>query len=212
MSWKQHCLLWDNWTIRYVLVIQYSLGCFYPSILRLRNIWNVTVVTPWRSHELKPCFSCLFCAGTPPSTEQPAGPYPFMVDSDDGRKVPVVQAYAYGKYLGYLNVTFDKNGNVVEAVGNPILLDSSIPEGMWTRNLILPAALCCNSSLVKYNVWIRTWLSFWACCSFLCRVQPVLQLNMHAFRVHFYLFKIPESPFVINQVTQYLTLCRTCFS
>lgn len=64
----------------------------------------------------------------------------------------MVQAYAYGKYLGYLNVTFDKKGNVVEAVGNPILLDNSIPEGMWTRNLILPAALCCYSGLVKYNV------------------------------------------------------------
>lgn len=56
----------------------------------------------------------------------------------------MVQAYAYGKYLGYLNVTFDKKGNVVEAVGNPILLDSSIPEGMWTRNLSLPAVLCYN--------------------------------------------------------------------
>jgi len=56
-----------------------------------------------------------------------------MVDSDDGRQVPVVQAYAYGKYLGYLNVVFDKNGNVVEAVGNPILLDSSVPEGKWPR-------------------------------------------------------------------------------
>ncbi|NWW03762.1 5NTD nucleotidase, partial [Oreocharis arfaki] len=81
--------------------------------------------------------------GTPPSTELPAGPYPFMVDSDDGRKVPVVQAYAYGKYLGHLNVTFDKKGNVVEAVGNPILLDSSIPEDehikeeveKWRENL-----------------------------------------------------------------------------
>lgn len=77
-----------------------------------------------------------------------------MVDSDDGRKVPVVQAYAYGKYLGYLNVTFDNKGNVVEAVGNPILLDSSIPEGMWTRHLSLPAAFCYNSGYihVKYNV------------------------------------------------------------
>ncbi|NXT86039.1 5NTD nucleotidase, partial [Zapornia atra] len=81
--------------------------------------------------------------GTPPSTEEPAGPYPFMVHSDDGRKVPVVQAYAYGKYLGYLNVTFDKNGNVVEAVGNPILLDSTVPEDehvkeeveRWRKNL-----------------------------------------------------------------------------
>lgn len=67
--------------------------------------------------------------GTPPSIEIPAGPYPFMVESDDGRQVPVVQAYAYGKYLGYLKVTFDPEGNVVSSTGNPILLNSSIPQG-----------------------------------------------------------------------------------
>ncbi|XP_049459033.1 snake venom 5'-nucleotidase-like isoform X2 [Epinephelus fuscoguttatus] len=66
--------------------------------------------------------------GSPPSTEVPAGPYPLMVQSDDGRQVPVVQAYAFGKYLGYLKVTFDNAGNVVNATGNPILLDSSIPQ------------------------------------------------------------------------------------
>ncbi|XP_049916995.1 snake venom 5'-nucleotidase-like [Epinephelus moara] len=66
--------------------------------------------------------------GKPPSTEVPAGPYPFMVRSNDGRDVPVVQAFAFGKYLGYLKVTFDEAGNVVKAVGNPILMDSSIPQ------------------------------------------------------------------------------------
>lgn len=67
--------------------------------------------------------------GTPPSTEVPAGPYPYMVKSDDGRNVPVVQAYAFGKYLGYLKITFDQAGNVKSAFGNPILMDSSIPQG-----------------------------------------------------------------------------------
>ena len=52
-----------------------------------------------------------------------------MVKSVDGRQVPVVQAYAFGKYLGYLKVTFDEAGNVVKSTGNPILLDSSIPQG-----------------------------------------------------------------------------------
>ncbi|XP_068608204.1 snake venom 5'-nucleotidase-like [Brachionichthys hirsutus] len=66
--------------------------------------------------------------GSPPSTEVPAGPYPYMVRSDDGRDVPVVQAYAFGKYLGYLKVTFDDAGNLINAVGNPILMDSSIPQ------------------------------------------------------------------------------------
>lgn len=54
-----------------------------------------------------------------------------MVRADDGRDVPVVQAFAFGKYLGYLKVTFDEAGNVVEAKGNPILMDSSIPQGNW---------------------------------------------------------------------------------
>ncbi|XP_063168612.1 5'-nucleotidase [Candoia aspera] len=66
--------------------------------------------------------------GTPPSNEVPAGKYPFMVTSDDGRQVPVVQAYAFGKYLGNLNVIFDDEGNVIKASGNPILLNKDIPE------------------------------------------------------------------------------------
>lgn len=52
-----------------------------------------------------------------------------MVQSEDGRQVPVVQAYAYGKYLGYLKLTFDPEGNVLSSTGNPILLNSSIPQG-----------------------------------------------------------------------------------
>ena len=47
--------------------------------------------------------------------------YPEMIGS-----VPVVQAYAYTKYLGKLTVSFDGSGNVTSASGNPILLDASI--------------------------------------------------------------------------------------
>ncbi|XP_048701047.1 5'-nucleotidase isoform X2 [Caretta caretta] len=71
--------------------------------------------------------------GPPPSSEMPAGNYPFLVKSDDGRQVPVVQAYAFGKYLGYLNVTFDDQGKVINTSGNPILLNSSIPEDRVLR-------------------------------------------------------------------------------
>ncbi|KAL4649026.1 5'-nucleotidase isoform X1 [Arapaima gigas] len=70
---------------------------------------------------------------TPPSTEVPAGSYPFIVKSDNGRNVPVVQAYAFGKYLGHLKVTFDNAGNVVESKGSPILLNSSVPEDPGIR-------------------------------------------------------------------------------
>jgi 5'-nucleotidase/UDP-sugar diphosphatase len=55
-----------------------------------------------------------------------AGPYPTWVDNPEGYKVPVVQAYAYSKYLGDLNVTFDDNGVVTEATGEPIVMDASV--------------------------------------------------------------------------------------
>lgn len=55
-----------------------------------------------------------------------AGPYPTFVTGPEGNKVPVVQAYAYSKYLGHLILTFDDDGNLKEATGEPILLDASV--------------------------------------------------------------------------------------
>ena len=38
----------------------------------------------------------------------------------------MVQAFAYGKYLGNLTVDFDDNGELTSWSGNPILLDNSV--------------------------------------------------------------------------------------
>ncbi|KAI1897398.1 hypothetical protein AGOR_G00082890 [Albula goreensis] len=97
--------------------------------------------------------------GTPPSKEVPVGTYPFMVRSDDGRDVPVVQAYAFGKYLGYLKVSFDEAGHVVASTGNPVLLDSNIPEDpdvradveLWKRNLANYSSQYVGKTLVYLN-------------------------------------------------------------
>ena len=43
-----------------------------------------------------------------------------MIDNPDGYKVPVSQAASYSKYLGEFTVTFDDNGVVKEAKGDPI--------------------------------------------------------------------------------------------
>ena len=64
-----------------------------------------------------------------PSIEKPEGDYPFIVTQSDGREVPVVQAYALTKYLGYLNLTFDGNGELIKYAGNPLLLDATYPQG-----------------------------------------------------------------------------------
>lgn len=44
-------------------------------------------------------------SGTQPSTEKAEGPYPTVVTRSNGIKVPVVQAYAYTKYLGYMKLS-----------------------------------------------------------------------------------------------------------
>ena len=58
--------------------------------------------------------------------ESAAGPYPTMVEDSAGNETPVVQAGAYGKYLGKLVVEFDEDGHLLSATGEPILLDASI--------------------------------------------------------------------------------------
>ncbi|GAA6182369.1 MULTISPECIES: bifunctional metallophosphatase/5'-nucleotidase [unclassified Shimia] len=57
------------------------------------------------------------------NTEEGAMAYPTMVGN-----VPVVQAYAYSKYVGHLTLTFDDAGNVTSATGDTILLDASVAE------------------------------------------------------------------------------------
>jgi 5'-nucleotidase len=59
------------------------------------------------------------------TAERAEGPYPMMVANPDGVMVPVVTAYAYGKYLGELTLRFDGEGRVVEAAGEPTLIDAS---------------------------------------------------------------------------------------
>lgn len=54
------------------------------------------------------------------------GPYPTMVKAADGAEVPVVSAYAYGKYLGHLVLTWNDAGQLIKAEGAPILLDASV--------------------------------------------------------------------------------------
>ncbi|MGB2200267.1 MAG: bifunctional metallophosphatase/5'-nucleotidase [Pseudooceanicola atlanticus] len=63
------------------------------------------------------------------------GPYPTMVGN-----TAIVSAYAYGKFLGELNVTFDDEGNVTEATGAPIIMDAAVTEDEATKARIAEAA------------------------------------------------------------------------
>ncbi|CAK9801435.1 unnamed protein product [Anthophora plagiata] len=67
--------------------------------------------------------------GPPPFVDKPEDEYPVVVIQEkSNRTVLIVQAAAYTKYLGNLTVWFDKQGEVVDWDGNPILLDYSIEQ------------------------------------------------------------------------------------
>ena len=70
------------------------------------------------------------------TNEQAEGPYPTMVGS-----TAIVQAYAYGKFRGKLDVTFDDAGNVTEAVGEPLVMDAAVAEDQDTVDRVSEAAV-----------------------------------------------------------------------
>lgn len=67
--------------------------------------------------------------------EDAEGPYPTMVGD-----TAIVQAYAYGKFLGELNVSFDENGKITKAVGAPLIMDAGVAEHEATKARIKEAA------------------------------------------------------------------------
>lgn len=67
--------------------------------------------------------------GPKPDIEEPEGEYPTVIKQRSGKKVPVVQAYAYTKYMGKLLLKIDTNtGKVISFEGAPMLLNSTIPQ------------------------------------------------------------------------------------
>lgn len=70
------------------------------------------------------------------TSDRAEGPYPTMVG-----QTAIVSAYAYGKFLGELNVTFDDAGNITEAKGEPLIMDAGVSEDSGTKARIAEAAI-----------------------------------------------------------------------
>ncbi|KAH8400587.1 hypothetical protein KR222_007245, partial [Zaprionus bogoriensis] len=75
-------------------------------------------------------------SGEKPSVERIDGPYPTVVTQKSGKRVPVVEAYAYTKYLGKLFVKFDEDGNLIDFDGYPILLNATVAQDKELLNLL----------------------------------------------------------------------------
>ena len=61
------------------------------------------------------------------SNDRAVGPYPTVVGGTQ-----IVQAYAYGKFLGELNVIFNDAGEVIETSGDLTVIDASVAEDETT--------------------------------------------------------------------------------
>ncbi|EDW85882.2 uncharacterized protein Dwil_GK22904 [Drosophila willistoni] len=66
--------------------------------------------------------------GEPPDKEIPTGHYPTIVAKPNGINVPVVQAFAYTKYMGKIDLEFDEQGKLLHFSGSPILLNKKVAE------------------------------------------------------------------------------------
>lgn len=74
-----------------------------------------------------------YLSNTDPNAE---GPYPVIEYSPNGEPVVIVSAYAYGKFLGDLEVEWDERNHLVSWQGRPILLDGTVTEDVDMRKLV----------------------------------------------------------------------------
>ncbi|MBT25159.1 MAG: multifunctional 2',3'-cyclic-nucleotide 2'-phosphodiesterase/5'-nucleotidase/3'-nucleotidase [Rhodobacteraceae bacterium] len=68
-------------------------------------------------------------------SDRAEGPYPTMVGD-----TAIVSAYAYGKFLGELNLVFDDAGQIVSAQGEPLIMDAAVTEDIPTKSRIAELA------------------------------------------------------------------------
>ena len=77
--------------------------------------------------------------GTPPKArgaiEKPEETYPYIVRNINGQDVPVVSAYKYSKYLGYLKLQVTDNKLIPMEGSNPILLDKTYKQGKCVNDI-----------------------------------------------------------------------------
>jgi 5'-nucleotidase/UDP-sugar diphosphatase len=69
------------------------------------------------------------------TNERAEGAYPTMVGN-----TAIVQAYAFGKFLGELNVVFNDAGEISSATGEPLVMDAAVAEDATTVARVAEAA------------------------------------------------------------------------
>nr|XP_029731857.1 apyrase-like [Aedes albopictus] len=66
------------------------------------------------------------------------GPYPTIVESNNKRKIPIVQAKSFGKYVGRLTLYFDNEGEVKHWEGYPEFIDNKVKQDPKILEALIP--------------------------------------------------------------------------
>ena len=72
------------------------------------------------------------------NTLEDATPYASLTESPSGRPVPIVQAFAFSRFLGEVTFEFAEDGAVIAATGDTIPLDASFAPADDIEDLIAP--------------------------------------------------------------------------
>lgn len=118
---KEATRLVENEDCKIIIVLSHS-GFDVDQEIATKLVPHVNLIVGSHSHTL-------LYNGEPPNSDIPAGPYPFVVERENGRKVLIVQASSYTKYIGNLTVWYNNEGDVINWDGNPIYLSNEIPQG-----------------------------------------------------------------------------------
>lgn len=90
--------------------------------------------------------------GTPPAKEDipiVEGPYPYVIKRRDGSRCLIVQAYRFGKYLGYLEILINRMGEITNWKGDPILLDQGVRQDQHFLRALMPYKRIVDASIRK---------------------------------------------------------------
>uniref|UniRef100_A0A182YAL5 Apyrase n=1 Tax=Anopheles stephensi TaxID=30069 RepID=A0A182YAL5_ANOST len=79
----------------------------------------------------------------------PAGEYPFVVEQASGRRVLIVQAGSFTKYVGHLLVYFDESGEAVRWEGNTDYLSGQFPKDEEIERALVPWRLQVDTLAVR---------------------------------------------------------------
>lgn len=104
------------------IIIAITHSGFHREIDIVRNVPQIDVLVGGHTNTF------LYTGSGYPKENTPDGTYPYVVNRTDGSVGLIVQDYWFGKFLGRLDVTFNRTGHVVQWGGNPILLNASVDE------------------------------------------------------------------------------------